>query len=58
MPDYKCQDCSADVQVPSDALDGEIVVCPDCGLELQVKKKPSGEIELTEVTKEKEDWGE
>ncbi|WP_455278211.1 alpha-aminoadipate/glutamate carrier protein LysW/ArgW [[Eubacterium] cellulosolvens] len=58
MPDYKCTDCSADVQVPSDALDGEIVVCPDCGLELQVKKQSSGEIELTEVTKEKEDWGE
>jgi alpha-aminoadipate carrier protein LysW len=58
LPDYKCQDCSADVQVSSDALDGEIVVCPDCGLELQVKKKTSGEVELTEVTKEKEDWGE
>jgi alpha-aminoadipate carrier protein LysW len=58
LPEYKCPDCSVDVQVPSDALDGEIVVCPDCGLELQVKKQSSGAIELTEVTKEKEDWGE
>ena len=46
------------MQVPSDALDGEIIVCPDCGLELQVKKQSSGEVELIEVTKEKEDWGE
>jgi len=58
LPDYKCPDCSVDVRIPSDALDGEIVVCPDCGLELQVKKQSSGEVELTEVTKEKEDWGE
>jgi len=53
-----CPDCSGEVKVPEDALDGEIVICPDCGLELQVKKDQTGKVELVQVTKEREDWGE
>jgi alpha-aminoadipate carrier protein LysW len=55
---YTCPDCSGNIQVPEDALDGEIVVCPDCGLELQVKRDQSGGVDLVQVTREREDWGE
>ena len=58
MSSQKCPDCSADVRIPEDAIDGEIVVCQDCGLELQVKKDQAGKAELAELTKEREDWGE
>jgi len=58
MSCQKCLDCSAEIRIPDDAIDGEIVTCPDCGLELQVKKDQAGTVELVEVTKEKEDWGE
>jgi alpha-aminoadipate carrier protein LysW len=55
---HKCPDCSAEVKIPEDSIDGEIVVCPDCGLELQVKKDQTGKVELGQVTRQKEDWGE
>ncbi|MGB9895152.1 MAG: lysine biosynthesis protein, partial [Thermoproteota archaeon] len=27
----KCPVCEGDIEVPSDAIHGEIVSCPDCG---------------------------
>ncbi len=57
MADEKCPDCDASVSVPSDAVDGEIVTCPDCGLDLEVTQK-EGPLTLKPVVAEKEDWGE
>ena len=56
----KCPDCDAEFNVPSDAEKGEILSCPGCGLELEVKKKTEGGggIDLQELTLEGEDWGE
>jgi uncharacterized paraquat-inducible protein A len=56
----KCPDCDADLDVPCDAQAGEILSCPGCGLELEVKKTNSGGdcIDLQELTLEGEDWGE
>ena len=51
-----CPECHADVRVEDDAVVGEIVVCDDCGAELEV-------IGLSPVTLQtapevEEDWGE
>ena len=54
----KCPDCDADLDVPTDAEKGEILSCPGCGLELEVKKVNSGCVDLQELTIEGEDWGE
>ena len=54
----KCPDCDADIDVPQDAAKGEILSCPGCGLELEVKHINSGCIDLQELTLEGEDWGE
>ncbi|NOS62816.1 MAG: lysine biosynthesis protein LysW, partial [Nitrosarchaeum sp.] len=27
----KCEECDADISVPKDAVEGEIVTCPECG---------------------------
>ena len=53
-----CPDCLADIDVPDDALVGEIVNCPDCGLELEVQSIDEGKVELQKLAIEKEDWGE
>lgn len=54
----KCPDCEANVVVADDALAGEIVSCPDCGLDLEVKAIEGQTVELLKLSVEKEDWGE
>lgn len=54
----KCPDCDGTVEVPADALDGEIVSCPDCGLEMKVVMSGDGQFTLQTILLEKEDWGE
>jgi hypothetical protein len=56
----KCPDCEFELTVPFDLEKGEILSCPGCGLELEVKKiNHGGEcIDLQELTIEGEDWGE
>ena len=58
MVKTRCPDCLGEVEVPDDAIVGEIVNCPDCGLELEVKSIEKGKIELMKLAIEKEDWGE
>ncbi|MFX1507873.1 MAG: lysine biosynthesis protein LysW [Promethearchaeota archaeon] len=58
MNETKCPDCDSDIGVPKDCVTGEILSCPDCGLELEVKKLSNGDIELVELIIEGEDWGE
>ena len=55
----KCPDCDFELNVPSDIEKGEILSCPGCGLELEVKKTNGGGcVSLQELTIEGEDWGE
>jgi alpha-aminoadipate carrier protein LysW len=54
----KCPDCEAELEVPVDIQKGEIISCPVCGLELEVKQIKGGCVDLQELTIEGEDWGE
>jgi alpha-aminoadipate carrier protein LysW len=56
----KCPDCNSELDVPCDVETGEILSCPGCGLEFEVKKKTCGGacLDLQELTIEGEDWGE
>ena len=56
----RCPDCDSELNVPCDIEKGEILSCPGCGLELEVKKINDGGgcIALQELTIEGEDWGE
>ena len=56
----ECPDCDSELDVPCGVEVGEILSCPSCGLELEVKKKTCGGacIEFQELTIEGEDWGE
>ena len=57
MTREKCPDCDAIVAVPEDAVQGEVVTCPDCGLDLEVSLN-GGDHTVKAVAIEKEDWGE
>lgn len=54
----KCPDCEAGIEVADDSMMGEILSCPDCGLDLEVRAVGSKGVELQRLAIEKEDWGE
>jgi alpha-aminoadipate/glutamate carrier protein LysW len=51
-----CPECNADVALAADTLESEIVVCPDCGAELEVISVDPPELALAPEVEE--DWGE
>ena len=53
-----CTDCGGEFEVPEDVETGEIIECPDCGLDYVIVLDESGQLSLKELTLEGEDWGE
>ncbi len=53
-----CMDCGAALDIPPDSLLGEIIGCPDCGLDYVIEVDDSGSKQLKELLIEGEDWGE
>ena len=51
-----CPECEAQVPLSTDVETGEIVQCPDCGVELEVTARQPAELRV--APKEEEDWGE
>ena len=54
----KCLECDADMDIPDDLIDGEIINCSDCGMDFEANIKENQEIELRIAEIEGEDWGE
>lgn len=54
---YICKDCEAEISIPDDLEEGEIIGCSDCGLDY-VMKNENGNIIIQELAIEGEDWGE
>lgn len=52
----ECPVCAAKVELADDTIAHEIVVCPDCGVELEVVNLDPPT--LDEAPEEEEDWGE
>lgn len=52
----ECLECAADLALAADVEEGEIVVCPDCGVELEVVSLAPLTVELAPEVEE--DWGE
>jgi len=53
----KCPECDANISIPNDALEGEIVTCPDCGASYELVKNSEG-FELKPAQTVGEDWGQ
>ena len=52
----KCLYCDADINLKADVETGEIVDCPDCGTEFEVRSLDP--VNLEHAPQEEEDWGE
>ncbi|MEJ5314506.1 MULTISPECIES: lysine biosynthesis protein LysW [Anaerolinea] len=50
-----CPECDAPISL-EDVMIGEILVCPDCGVDLEVLSIDPPQVELAPM--EEEDWGE
>ncbi len=52
----KCPECAAQFELLEGTVAGEIVVCPECGVELEVMSIDP--LDLALAPKVEEDWGE
>ena len=51
-----CPVCDAELTLPDDAVEGELMTCEECGSELEVISVDPPE--LAEAPESEEDWGE
>jgi alpha-aminoadipate carrier protein LysW len=56
MNNVSCPECVADITLEANAEVGEIIVCPDCGVDLEVTALQPAAVDLAPM--EEEDWGE
>jgi alpha-aminoadipate carrier protein LysW len=52
----ECLECGAELELAPDVEEGEIIVCPDCGVELEVLTVDPVTLDLAPEVEE--DWGE
>ncbi|HFB67386.1 MAG TPA: lysine biosynthesis protein LysW [Calditrichae bacterium] len=51
-----CPICDAEIQLGNDIIEGELIVCEECGSELEIVSLDP--LRLEEAPQEEEDWGE
>ena len=51
-----CPECGAEIALEAAVESGEIIVCSDCGVDLEVTSLDPATVELAPM--EQEDWGE
>jgi alpha-aminoadipate carrier protein LysW len=51
-----CTECTSSLDLPADAVEGEVVACADCGVELEVVS--TSPLALALAPEVDEDWGE
>ncbi len=56
MNPVTCPECDAEITLAEGTEAGEIIVCPDCGIDLEVISLDPAVVELAPM--EQEDWGE
>jgi alpha-aminoadipate/glutamate carrier protein LysW len=55
MLNVQCVECDATIEL-NDPIVGEIIVCPDCGVDLEVMALEPLTVDVAPM--EQEDWGE
>jgi len=56
MSNVICPECIAETELEGGTEINEIIVCPDCGVDLEVISLEPPEVEMAPM--EEEDWGE
>ena len=54
----KCTECDGAISLPSDVVVGEIVTCPDCGVDFEVVEIKREDVVIKHAEAVGEDWGE
>lgn len=52
----ECLECAAAVTIPVDAMESELITCPDCGIELEIISVEPLTVDYAPQVEE--DWGE
>ena len=52
----ECPVCAAEIEIAEDAIAGELVICADCGVELELLG--TDPVALAEAPSAEEDWGQ
>ena len=56
MPNVPCPECAAEIKLEAGTEVGEIIVCSDCGVDLEVTALDPAAVQIAPM--EQEDWGE
>ena len=56
MTTVSCPECAAEITLDEGTEVNEIIVCPDCGVDLEVISLEPATVEMAPM--EEEDWGE
>jgi alpha-aminoadipate carrier protein LysW len=56
MKSVSCPECAAAIELEASAEVGEIIVCPECGVDLEITGLDPAAVALAPM--EQEDWGE
>ncbi len=56
MSTVTCPECEAEITLDAGTESGEIIVCSDCGVDLEVTSVDPAAVQLAPL--EQEDWGE
>ena len=56
MTTVSCPECAAEIMLDEGTEVNEIIVCPDCGVDLEVTSLDPATVEMAPM--EEEDWGE
>lgn len=51
-----CPECEAEIALPTNVMQNELIACPDCGADLEVISLSP--VELALAPEVEEDWGE
>jgi len=52
-----CPECDGKISIPTDAVEGEIITCPECGASFELVKSSAG-FDLKPAQSVGEDWGQ
>ncbi len=51
-----CPVCGAEIEIADNVISGELVICGDCGVELELLE--TDPVKLAEAPSAEEDWGQ
>jgi alpha-aminoadipate carrier protein LysW len=58
MPKCECPSCYFEFELDEGTVEGEVIPCPDCGVDLEVVSIGEDEAKVEIAETSEEDWGE